>query len=82
MAAITICSDFGAQKIKSETVSTVFPEKSNSYMVKMPECVKQGVEDNPCSKRGYFVSTHYKCVQSVTLLVHDLNSVLNKSGVI
>ena len=25
MAAITICSDFGAQKIKSDTVSTVSP---------------------------------------------------------
>ena len=25
MAAITICSDFGAPKIKSETVSTVYP---------------------------------------------------------
>ena len=25
MAAVTICTDFGAQKIKSDTVSTVFP---------------------------------------------------------
>ena len=60
----------------------LFPEKSNSYVVKMPEHVKKGVEDNPCSKRGYFVSAHYKRVQSVTLLVRDLNSVLNKSEVI
>ena len=25
MAAVTICSDFGAQKIKSDTVSTISP---------------------------------------------------------
>ena len=25
MAAMTICSDFGAPKIKSDTVATVFP---------------------------------------------------------
>ena len=33
MAAITICSDFGAPKIKSDTVSTVFipiPKKGNT----------------------------------------------------
>ena len=28
MAAVTICSDFGAQKIKSDTVSTVSPSVS------------------------------------------------------
>ena len=34
MAAVTICSDFGAQKIKSDTVSTVphlFPMKSKAW---------------------------------------------------
>ena len=35
MPAITICSDFGAQKIKSDTVSTVFP--SISYEVMGPD---------------------------------------------
>ena len=33
MAAITICSDFGAQKIKSDTVSTV--SLSTSHKVKV-----------------------------------------------
>ena len=32
MAAITICSDFGAQKIKSDTVSTVSPSISHEVM--------------------------------------------------
>ena len=32
MAAITICSDFGAQKIKSDTVSTVSPFISHEVM--------------------------------------------------
>ena len=32
MAAVTICSDFGAQKIKSDTVSTVFPSISHEVM--------------------------------------------------
>ena len=32
MAAVTICSDFGAQEIKSATVSTVFPSICNEVM--------------------------------------------------
>ena len=32
MAAINICSDFGAQKIKSDTVSTVSPSISHEVM--------------------------------------------------
>ena len=32
MAAVTICSDFGAQKIKSGTVSTVSPSISREVM--------------------------------------------------
>ena len=32
MAAVTICSDFGAQKVKSDTVSTVFPSISHEVM--------------------------------------------------
>ena len=32
MAAITLCSDFGAQKIKSDTVSTVSPSISHEVM--------------------------------------------------
>ena len=32
MAAVTICSDFGAQKIKSDTVSTIFPSTSHEVM--------------------------------------------------
>ena len=32
MAAITICSDFGAQKIKSDTISTVSPSISHEVM--------------------------------------------------
>ena len=32
MAAVTICSDFGAQKIKSDTVSTVSPSISHEMM--------------------------------------------------
>ena len=32
MAAVTICSDFGAQKIKSDTVSTVSPSISREVM--------------------------------------------------
>ena len=32
MAAITICSDFGAQKIKSDTVYTVSPFISHEVM--------------------------------------------------
>ena len=32
MATITICSDFGAQNIKSDTVSTVFPSISHEVM--------------------------------------------------
>ena len=37
MAAITICSDFGAKNIKSDTVSTVSP--SISHEVMGPECL-------------------------------------------
>ena len=33
MAAITICSDFGAQKIKSDTVSTVSPSISHEVII-------------------------------------------------
>ena len=33
MAAITICSDFGAPKIKSDTVSAVSPSISHEVMV-------------------------------------------------
>ena len=32
MAAVTICSDFGAQKINSDTVSTVSPSISHEVM--------------------------------------------------
>ena len=32
MAAVTICSDFGARKIKSDTVSTVSPSISHEVM--------------------------------------------------
>ena len=32
MAAITICSDFGGQKIKSDTVSTASPSISHEVM--------------------------------------------------
>ena len=32
MAAVTICSDFGAQKIKSDTVSTVSPSICHEMM--------------------------------------------------
>ena len=32
MATITICSDFGAQKIESDTVSTVSPSISHEVM--------------------------------------------------
>ena len=32
MAAVTSCSDFGAQKIKSGTVSTVFPSICHEVM--------------------------------------------------
>ena len=32
MAAVTICSDFGAPKIKSDTVSTVFPSICHEVM--------------------------------------------------
>ena len=32
MAAVTICSDFGAQKIKSDTVSTLSPSISHEVM--------------------------------------------------
>ena len=32
MAAVTICSDFGAQKIKSATVSTVSPSICHEVM--------------------------------------------------
>ena len=43
MAAVTICSDFGAQKIKSDTVSTVSP--SISHEVK-EESEKVGLKLN------------------------------------
>ena len=32
MAAVTICSDFGPKKIKSDTVSTVAPSISHEVM--------------------------------------------------
>ena len=34
MAAITICYDFGAKKVKSDTVSTVFPSISHEVTPK------------------------------------------------
>ena len=33
VAAVTICSDFGAKKIKSDTVSTVSPSISHEVQV-------------------------------------------------
>ena len=36
MAAVTINSDFGAQNVKSATVSTVFPSISHEVMGQMP----------------------------------------------
>ena len=35
MAAVTICIDFGAQKIKSDTVSTVSPSISHEVIGKL-----------------------------------------------
>ena len=32
MAAVKICSDFGAQKVKYDTVSTVYPSISHEMM--------------------------------------------------
>ena len=43
MAAITICSDFGAQKIKSDTVSTVSPSICHEVM---------GPDTMKCSKNS------------------------------
>ena len=37
MAAVTMCSDFGAQKIKSVTVSIVYP--SRCYEVMVPDAM-------------------------------------------
>ena len=36
ITAVTICSDFGAQKIKSDTVSTVSPSISHEVMGRTP----------------------------------------------
>ena len=44
MAAITICSDFGAPKVKTETVSTVSPSICHEVMGN-----KQGI-----GIKGYF----------------------------
>ena len=56
MAAVTICSDFGATKIKSDTVSTVSPSISQKWWDRMPwsslsECwvLSQQLDYN-CSK--------------------------------
>ena len=50
MAAVTICSDFGAPpKIKSDTVSTVFPSISHEVMGPdaMPKVRGGGREEQP-----------------------------------
>ena len=44
MAAVTICIDFGAQKIKSDTVSTVSPSISHEVIFELLNC---GVGEDP-----------------------------------
>ena len=44
MAAVTICSDFGAQKLKSDTVSTVSP--SISHEVIGPDAMRNANQNN------------------------------------
>ena len=48
MAAVTICSDFGAQKNESDTVSTVSPSISHEVMgpdANSPQKHKDGILD-------------------------------------
>ena len=49
MAAVTICSDFGAQKIKSDTVSTVSP--SVSCLLKRGFCDASVVKNAPVMQK-------------------------------
>ena len=51
MAAITICSDFGAQKLKSDTVSTVSPSRTGhgpTDWFQIGKGVHQGCMLSPC----------------------------------
>ena len=51
MAAITICSDFGAQKLKSDTVSTVSPSRTGhgpTDWFQIGKGVHQGCLLSPC----------------------------------
>ena len=43
MAAVTICRDFGAQKIKSDTVSTVSPPISHEVINEPNKNAEPGV---------------------------------------
>ena len=46
MAAVTICSDFGAPKIKSDTVPTVSPSISHEVM-ETDAMILDTLEDKP-----------------------------------
>ena len=51
MAAVTICSDFGAPKIKSDTVSTVSPPASwETYMQVKKQQLELDTEQQTGSK--------------------------------
>ena len=51
MAAVTICSDFGAQKIKSDTGSTVSPSISTSLSIAKNNLSLENIQQR-CNQTG------------------------------
>ena len=60
MAAVTICSDFGAQKIKSDTVSTVSPSISH-------ELIKYIIKEDYIQYKGWnrLLEIHYFYISNI-----------------
>ena len=80
MAAITICSDFGAQTIKSDTVSTVSP--SISYEVMGPDLISNTTAKPPstgirliCDRTQMYLNLKVKgYIQCIIAATHTYTS--------
>ena len=76
MASVTICSDFGAQKIKSVTVSIVSP--SISHKVMGPQSCPTLCDPVDCSTPGFFV--HNQLPELAQTHIHRVSELVEKTA--
>ena len=69
MAAVTICSDFGAPQIKSDTVSTVYPSISHEVM-------------GPDATVFKLCTLKRKTDKIDAIVLHSYDSFTNKNGIL